>query len=131
MQLFHSTLFSIKRDEIQINVTEIEFIRSIARKLISIGEREEYFTIPFATYSMQTHSKKTLFNILIQSAARSFNEIKRKLKSFLINFPALEGAADAVLIKRARHVIGEIERTSKAAEALKDCDFESVSIASL
>lgn len=34
---------------------------------------------------------------------------------------------DAVLIKRARHVIGEIERTKSAAESLKNQDFKNVS----
>lgn len=33
---------------------------------------------------------------------------------------------DAVLIKRARHVIGEIERTRNAADALRKQDFEKV-----
>jgi galactokinase len=35
--------------------------------------------------------------------------------------------ADAVLIKRARHVISEIERTVAAAEALRNQDFVQVS----
>jgi galactokinase len=35
---------------------------------------------------------------------------------------------DSVLYKRAKHVIGEIERTLKASEALKVCDFEKVCI---
>jgi galactokinase len=35
---------------------------------------------------------------------------------------------DTILIKRARHVISEIERTQKAADALRNCDFERVSL---
>jgi galactokinase len=47
---------------------------------------------------------------------------------FLQIISALEKiATDEVMVKRARHVIGEIERTKKAAEALKVGDFESVS----
>jgi galactokinase len=49
----------------------------------------------------------------------------------LVNFSALEGNKDAVLIKRARHVIGETERTVKASQALSNCDFEAVSSDSL
>lgn len=55
-------------------------------------------------------------------------------RNLLINFfsfsSSLElekSSADAVLIKRARHVIGETERTLRAAKALKDCDFHAVS----
>ncbi|CRK97610.1 CLUMA_CG010996, isoform A [Clunio marinus] len=44
----------------------------------------------------------------------------------LSHLKALEGSAENVLIKRARHVIGEIERTLKASEALKSCDFITV-----
>lgn len=44
------------------------------------------------------------------------------------NFTELEKICkDAVLIKRARHVIGEIERTKRAAESLKSQDFRNVS----
>lgn len=44
------------------------------------------------------------------------------------NFAELEKICkDAVLIKRARHVIGEIERTRRAAESLKSQDFVKVS----
>lgn len=44
------------------------------------------------------------------------------------NFVELEKICkDAVLIKRARHVIGEIERTKRAAESLKNQDFVKVS----
>lgn len=37
-----------------------------------------------------------------------------------------KAASDSILIKRARHVISEIERTKKAADALRNCDFERV-----
>ncbi|KAL7038761.1 hypothetical protein ACKWTF_009687 [Chironomus riparius] len=37
-----------------------------------------------------------------------------------------KASADTILIKRARHVISEIERTQKAADALRNCDFERV-----
>lgn len=51
-----------------------------------------------------------------------------KCKMFLIYSiysTALQGHDD-VLTKRARHVITEIERCRKAAEALKKRDFEMV-----
>lgn len=49
-------------------------------------------------------------------------------KTFSRLFSELEKTCkDAVLIKRARHVIGEIERTKRAAESLKSQDFVNVS----
>lgn len=39
---------------------------------------------------------------------------------------ALKGAADEVLLKRARHVITEIRRTTAAADALRAGDFEQM-----
>lgn len=49
-----------------------------------------------------------------------------------LQFIDLEKATtDSILIKRARHVISEIERTQKAADALRNCDFERVSLISL
>lgn len=41
---------------------------------------------------------------------------------------ALKGAADEVLLKRARHVITEIRRTTAAADALRDNDFEQMGV---
>jgi galactokinase len=38
-----------------------------------------------------------------------------------------KSCSDAVLIKRARHVIGEIDRTTQAANALRKGDFVEVS----
>lgn len=42
-------------------------------------------------------------------------------------FSALKNA-DEVLLKRARHVITEVQRTIEAAEAMKSHDFIKVSI---
>lgn len=46
---------------------------------------------------------------------------------FVFFSPALKGN-DGVLLKRARHVITEIQRTQEAAKALERCDFKKVCI---
>ena len=63
-------------------------------------------------------SKKTFYSPII-------------LINYLYLIDLEKATSDAVLIKRARHVISEIERTQKAADALRNCDFERVSFKSL
>lgn len=60
---------------------------------------------------------------MIRSQLRKFQK-KCYIKMFRFFVSALQ--ADAMLLKRARHVITEIQRTREAAEALRKRDFKEV-----
>lgn len=73
-----------------------------------------------------------LVHSTLRFQAHSFLQLYKttlnKLSS-LINLILELANSDAVVIKRARHVIGEIERTVKAADAMRNRDFVTVSFA--
>lgn len=60
---------------------------------------------------------------MIRSQLRKLQK-KNFIKIFLFLVLALR--TDAILLKRARHVITEIQRTREAAEALRKRDFKEV-----